>query len=436
MNTPMRSFALSVIFAIGVVNFVAAQFTEGATPAQSQQWHSFDKTQLSEMFLSEGASFADFDRDGIQDVVSGPHIYFGPDFQDVIELYSAAPFDIQGYSDNFFAFPHDVNHDGWVDAFFVGFPGQDAYWLMNPGAEADESSKIAGGKLVRASNGWQRFLALQPVDNESPQFEDINNDGRPDLLCQSKDRLGWAEYSLESPQSSWTFHPVSATGTGGRFTHGLGAGDMNGDGRKDLLMKQGWWQQPASLAGDPEWEFIPYTFAGRGGAQMYVYDVDGDGDADVITAENAHGYGLAWFERMGNDLSKRPVEFRKHDILGSVAADNPYSLVIGNLHAMALVDMDGDGLKDLVTGARFWAHGGRDKADHDPSLLYWFELQRTTAGVEYVPHLIDSDCGVGTQVIVGDLNGDSLADVVIGNKKGTFVLHHKTPDASAADGGL
>ena len=126
MNTPMRSFALSVIFAIGVVNFVAAQFTEGATPVQSQQWHSFDKTQLSEMFLSEGASFADFDRDGIQDVVSGPHIYFGPDFQGVIELYSAAPFDIQGYSDNFFAFPHDVNHDGWVDAFFVGFPGQDA----------------------------------------------------------------------------------------------------------------------------------------------------------------------------------------------------------------------------------------------------------------------------------------------------------------------
>lgn len=401
--------------------------------AQSQQWHSFDKTQLSEQFFSEGASFADFDRDGIQDVVSGPHIYFGPDFQDGIELYSAAPFNVQGYSDNFFAFPHDVNHDGWVDAFFVGFPGQDAYWFMNPGAEAGESSKAAGSKSVRDSNGWQRFLALQPVDNESPQFEDINGDGRPDLLCQSNDRLGWAEYSLEDPQSPWTFHPVSATGAGGRFTHGLGIGDLNGDGRKDLLMKQGWWQQPASLNDDPEWQFIPYTFAGRGGAQMYVYDVDGDGNSDVITAENAHGYGLAWFERLGDDLSKQPVEFRKHDILGLAAADNPYSLVIGNLHAMDLIDMNDDGLKDLVTGARFWAHGGNDKADHDPALLYWFELQRTTAGVEYVPHLIDGDCGVGTQVVVGDLNGDHLADVVVGNKKGTFVLHHKAQAVSAAD---
>ncbi|MCP4860598.1 MAG: c-type cytochrome [Planctomycetes bacterium] len=383
------------------------------------------------MFFSEGASYTDFDRDGFQDVVSGPHVYFGPDFKEGIELYSAAPFNVQGYSDNFFAFPHDVNHDGWVDAFFVGFPGKDAYWFLNPGGATGESANAAGSQLVRDSNGWERFLAMQPVDNESPQFEDINGDGRPDLLCQSGDRLGWAEYSVEDPQAPWTFHPVSTTGIGGRFTHGLGVGDMNGDGRKDLLLKQGWWQQPPPLEGDSEWQFIPYTFAGRGGAQMYVYDVDGDGDSDVITADNAHGYGLAWFERLGSDLDQRPVEFRKHSILGSAAAENPYSLVIGNLHAMDLIDMDGDGLKDLVTGARFWAHGGNDKADHDPALLYWFQLQRGTAGVEFIPQMIDLDCGVGTQVVAGDLNGDDLPDVVVGNKKGTFVLHHKTEAVAA-----
>ena len=46
--------------------------------------------------------------------------------------------------------------------------------------------------------------------------------------------------------------------------------------------------------------------------------------------------------------------------------------------------------------------------------------------VDFVPHLIDDNSGVGTQVIAGDINGDGLPDIVVGNKKGTFVhLHEK-----------
>ena len=46
--------------------------------------------------------------------------------------------------------------------------------------------------------------------------------------------------------------------------------------------------------------------------------------------------------------------------------------------------------------------------------------------VDFVPYLIDNDSGVGTQVVAGDINGDGLPDVVVGNKKGTFVhLHEK-----------
>jgi hypothetical protein len=43
-----------------------------------------------------------------------------------------------------------------------------------------------------------------------------------------------------------------------------------------------------------------------------------------------------------------------------------------------------------------------------------------------VPYLIDDASGVGTQVVATDVNGDALPDIVVGNKRGTFVhLHEK-----------
>ncbi len=380
--------------------------------AQQPEWHSFTKVQLETTFYSEGASFGDFDGDGFQDVVSGPHLFLGPDFETRLEYAPATPFDTAVYSNNFFAFSHDFDADGWADVLIVGFPGQDASWYRNPGGSSD---------AVRGAGHWQRHQVFAQVDNESPTFTDLTGDGLPELVCMTGGRLGWAGPDAADPTQPWAFHPVSVGEIGGRFTHGLGVGDIDGDGRSDLLMKQGWWQQPDALDGDPEWQFHAVTFAGRGGAQMYAYDIDGDGDSDVVTADNAHGYGLYWFEQKVEDGQR---SFQRHRITGAVAADNPYEVVIGNLHAMDLIDMDGDGLLDLVTGARFWAHGGNDAADHEPALVYWFRLQRGSAGVEFVPMLIDDDSGVGTQVVAGDLDGDHLPEVIVGNKNGTFVHRH------------
>ena len=86
--------------------------------------------------------------------------------------------------------------------------------------------------------------------------------------------------------------------------------------------------------------------------------------------------------------------------------------------------MNGDGVKDLLTGKRFWAHGPEgDVEANAPAVVYWFELQRDgNRGVKFVPHQIDDDSGVGTQVAATDLNGDTTPDVIVGNKKGTFVF--------------
>jgi hypothetical protein len=313
------------------------------------------------------------------------------------------------YSDNFFVWTFDFNKDGWNDILLVGFPGQDTSWFENPKGRDQH---------------WTRHKILDQTDNESPTFIDLTGDGQPELVCITKGQYGYAEPDWSDPARPWRFHAISPNNKYGNFTHGLGLGDVNGDGRLDLLEKDGWWEQPASLAGDPVWTFHKQLF-GVGGAQMYAYDVNGDGLNDVITSLAAHAFGLAWFEQ---SRESGQIKFREHIIMNKAPEDNKYGVKFSELHALDLVDMDGDGLKDIVTGKRFWSHGRTGDPDRNSAaVLYWFKLTRhPDHSVDFIPYLIDHDSGVGTQVVAGDINGDGLPDIIVGNKKGTFVhLHEK-----------
>ena len=411
--------------------------------AQQHILHTFKKVQLTDQFWSEGANFGDFNHDGKIDIVCGPFWYEGPDFKKRHEYYSADKSFVHkksdgtdekipgfegalgiknNYSDNFLTFVYDFNHDGWPDVLVYGWPGLEAYWYENP----------KGGTGL-----WQRHLMLKVVDNESPTFGDINGDGKPDIICNSGGYFGYATADWEHPMEPWTFHPISPKGDWQRYTHGLGFGDINGDGRIDILEKDGWWEQPASLAGDPFWKFHPYPFAPEhGSSQMFAYDVNGDGKADVVCSLAAHGYGLAWFEQTNN--ARGEITFIKHIILNEQtandkpAAPNPYGVSFSQLHAVDLIDMNGDGLKDIVTGKRFWAHGhaGPDPDSDGVPVLYWFELSRKGHQVEFIPHMIDDDSGVGTQVIAGFIQNKKYPDIVVGNKRGCFVFLHQTKKVS------
>jgi putative membrane-bound dehydrogenase-like protein len=389
-----------------------------ADVARTAQSRSFERIVLSKDFLCEGASFADLDRDGQGDVIAGPYWYRGPDFRERRELYPPKTFDPAGYSDNFFAFPYDFDGDGWTDVLFVGFPGQEAAWYRNPAA------KLAEG------GAWQRQLAFAVVDDESPAFEDLTGDGRPELICINGGRFGWAEPDWKHLDQPWTFHALSGDLGLQRFTHGLGVGDVDGDGRKDLLEKGGWWKQPPSLANDPAWEQHPFTFSDRrGGAQMFARDVDGDGDNDVITSLDAHEWGLAWFEQRP---SKAGPTFVEHRFMDDEPGDNAQRVRFAELHALALADVDGDGLEDIVTGKRWWSHGAKgDPEPGAPAVLYWFRLVREGKQASFVAERIDDDSGVGVQVVAGDVNGDGKTDVVVGNKKGAFVFLQRKAAARA-----
>ena len=374
--------------------------------------HSFDKIVVSEQFYAEGANYGDFNQDGVMDVVSGPYWYEGPDFKKKHEYYPAKAFDKGAYSKNFFTFVYDFNGDKFPDILVYGFPGEDASWYENP----------KGGE-----GPWVRHKIFDSVDNESPTFADITGDGKPEIVCSTAGQLGYAEADWSDPAKPWTFHAISPKGGYNRFTHGLGVGDINGDGKMDILEKDGWWEQPADLSKHELWTFHKFSF-GSGGSQMMVYDVDGDGLNDVVCSLEAHGWGLAWFQQVKENGQ---ITFKKHLIMGSKPEDNKYGIKFSQMHAVDLVDIDGDGIKDIVTGKRHWAHGQHgDPEPTGPAVLYWFKTVRGKDGVEFIPYKIDDDSGVGTQVVTGDLNGDKLPDIVVGNKRGTFVFLHKTKTVS------
>ena len=408
----------------------------GLATAKDVKVHSFKKLQLTDQFWSEGANIGDFNRDGKLDGVSGPYWYEGPDFQKKHEYYPATESfkkknadgtetTIPGfegglgvnntYSKNFFAFSYDFNHDGWADILILGFPGEQSWWFENP----------------RGKEGhWERHVAIDVTDNESPTFTELTRDKTPEIVCSSGGYMGYATSDAKNPTNKFTFHRISENKNYHRFTHGLGIGDVNGDGRKDILEKDGWYEQPKSLEGDPVWKFHAVPFASApsmGSSQMYTYDVNGDGLADVVTSLAAHGYGLAWYEQKKEKTDKGEITFEKHLILNPDKTPNKDGIAFSQLHAVDLVDVDGDGLKDIVTGKRFWAHGNHGDPDPNaPAVLYWFKLVRNKdKSVDFVPNLIDDNSGIGTQVVAADVNGDKLPDIIVGNKKGTFVHIHE-----------
>jgi putative membrane-bound dehydrogenase-like protein len=379
-------------------------------PSKPEPVLRFERRQLSAEFTCEGASFGDLNRDGHVDIVAGPSWYAGPEFRARNVLYRGRAFDPKGYSDNFFSWTDDLDGDSWLDVLVVGFPGKESYWLRNP-----------LGELVDCETPWERFPIAPSVENESPHFIDLVGDARRELVFMTGGRFAWAERVDGDPRAAWRVHTFSRDYKLGPYVHGLGVGDLNGDGRKDVLWRNGWFEQPESIEGDPQWQHHDFAFSQKhGGAQMLVDDVDGDGDNDVITSLAAHEYGLSWFEQVRDGEA---LTFREHRIMDDEPADNAQGACCSELHALDLVDIDGDGLRDIVTGKRWWSHG--HEGDPQPNIrpcTYWFQCVRHEGRTDFVTHLADDQSGVGTQVLSGDVTGDGAPDIVVGNKRGVFVL--------------
>lgn len=392
---------------LGMIGFFLGWNSAGVGHADVKHLNQFRRHILTDTYFSEGANVGDINRDGVPDVVYGPYWFAGPDFKTKGTIYPPAPQNREGYADNFFCWVCDFNGDGWNDVLTVGFPGTPAFVYENPKAAGFDKS-------------WPKHKVFDWVSNESPQLTQLVGDDRPELVCTRDGFFGYCKIEWDKPFSPWQFHPISEQITDRRFGHGLGIGDVNGDGRLDVLHAKGWFEQPASDADRTRWVQHAVHFSNAyGGAEMYAYDVDGDGDNDVITSLAAHDFGLAWFEQIREG---KKITFKQHRIMGSHPSENEFGVVFSELHSVNLVDIDGDGLKDIVTGKTYYSHHQASPMWDAGAVVYWFKLTRTKAGVKWLPYLANGDTGIGRQLTVADVNGDRRPDIVVGGMKGANVL--------------
>lgn len=374
---------------------------------------AWDRTEVDPTFRAEGVTAFDVNKDGKIDVVNGEIWYEAPDWKPH-EIRKPGKYNAAGgYSITFGCFAWDVNADGWTDLICIGFPGVPCHWFENP---------------QNKDQPWKQRQVWHDAANESPQFLDLTGDGKPELIMASEKEgmVGYLEVppvaKLEEPE--WTFTAVSEMKIpigSHRYYHGLGIGDLNQDGRNDVIIPHGWWEQPEKLNAGV-WKFHPLSLSKEGignslpAAQIYADDLDLDGDMDILMS-SAHAHGVWWFENTEGKGAE--PKFKYHVI------DEHYS----QTHALNFQDINGDGTPDLITGKRFWAHG--PSGDPDPMgevVMFWYELHKT-AGMppKFLAHKIDNGVGtgIGTQFLVTDLNGDKQLDIVLSNKKGTNILVQK-----------
>ena len=379
----------------------------------------FRMQRINDFYYAWSATAADINHDGILDVVAGPFYYLGPDYRVAREIYPSQTAAVgTQYTPAAVNFAYDYTGDGWPD--YLVATGRAMVLYVNP-----------KGELRR----WDRYNVLPTISAEIAIFKDIDGDGKPDAVFVGGGAVCWAAPDPADPTKPWIVHPVSEQGYGVVAQHGIGAGDINGDGRVDIVSPFGWWEQPPKGTPEGLWKYHPVAFGrwpraggGVGGAEMGVYDVNGDGLNDVVTSMEAHGWGLAWYEQKRD--ASGTISFTEHMIMDDLSKKNPGNVTFSELHALTIGDVDGDGIPDVIVGKRVHAHleSYTDPDSFGPAVLYWFRTVRNTkapGGAEFVPELIHNRSGVGSTVLAVDLNKDGAMDIVTSTNRGTFIFWGK-----------
>jgi hypothetical protein len=370
----------------------------------------FRMQRLNEFYYSWGPAVADFNRDGSLDIVSGAYYYLGPTYTEARQIYVGGTIDPSTQYFNGLQYAYDFTGDGWPDVLNAIFT-RPAVLYVNPKG---------------SSRRWESHVVTDNMTCEFMLLKDIDGDGRPEFIFKdSENRFVFAKPDPANPTGMWIKHPISEPGPWAN--HGMGVGDINGDGRVDFLNAYGWWEQPADGG---TWRYHPVAFgrwsrSSPGGAEIAVYDVNGDGLNDVVTSLQAHGWGLSWFEQKKAPDGER--SFVEHQIMGDFSTDNAGGVTFSELHGATFADVDGDGLPDFITGKRFWSHLDTflDPDPHGEPVLYVYRAVRNPkapGGAEFVPELIHNRSGVGSHLAVVDLNNDGAPEIITATKRGTFIF--------------
>lgn len=402
--------------AIGRLGMMMGCWLTSLVSASEPATITWKKQVLDDRFRSEGVAVADVNRDGKKDVLNGEYWYEAPDWK-AHEMQPPGDFKdgLHNYSRSFACWSEDLNRDGFLDLIVIDFPGAPCYWMENPKGKEGH---------------WTKHEIWHSACNETPAYVDLLGNGKKVLLMGfqpkggkpdgNEGQMAYFEPDPKDPMALWLMHPISESFQEGkpaipgtmRFSHGLGMGDLSGDGKQDVICTGGWWEQPAQTDGKAPWKFHPAKL-GDACADMFVIDLDGDQKNDVLST-SAHKFGIWWHhQRPQQDPNVEPV-FETIELFGRLTSET---------HAAHFVDLDGDGQKDLVTGKRWWSHGRNEPGSNWDARMYWLKATKENDGfINLQPMLIDNDSGIGTQFAIDDIDGNGTLDIATSNKKGVRVL--------------
>jgi hypothetical protein len=384
----MRNLGVGLFGFLFLGQFILAQKSQTIN-TQFRSPLSFVKTKIaSESYESVGVF--DVNNDNVQDIISGAYWYVGPDFNERHYIGSAKRYG--EYYDDFSTIPLDVNGDGNIDFITGGWFGKELIWKENPG----DNSK------------WKQHLIATPGNIESTRSWDIDGDGIKEIVPNTpNDPLIVYRLMLDvNGKGTGKFQKHTITEKNG---HGLGFGDINGDGMGDLIISNGWVEAPKNPF-EEDWKFHQEFELGTGSVPIIVADVDHDGLNDLIVGQG-HDYGLDWYRQeigTASGWTKHPID----------SFNSQY-------HSMEWEDMDNDGHKELITGKRYRAHNGKDPGGNDPTGLYYFKWTGSAFSkqvIDYGPYGKGKGTGVFFTVI--DINASGKKDIIVAGKDGLYIYYN------------
>jgi gliding motility-associated-like protein len=231
---------------------------------------------------------------------------------------------------------------------------------------------------------------------------DLNGDGKPELLATRGGNIsGNSVYvfaNTSTPGSVSFAAAVTLDLVAGDFAKEVAVHDMNGDGRPDIVVTNGatnlFYIFENQLTGTAiaANQFTRHDIsAGVSTLALEIADVSGDGWPDILATPNSNAQRVLILRNPGN---------------GSLTFGAPTSISIGgsnNINDIAVADFNNDALIDFVVADR-----GSSKA-----FVY---LNRTNLLFQSVNGTTGFASPTAWGVDVADMNGDGYADFVVGNR--------------------